>query len=273
VVKPPNVQYLDYEVEMGIVIGKEISKGTVVTLQNIHNYVAGILLVQDFSARDIQLPQEQWTKGKSFRTFGPFGPYLFLINNETSKYLHNIQIQLYVNGEKRQDENSGDLLYKPPETLTEISHVMDFHPGDVIMTGTPEGSVVGYKKPPPKIIQRLGQLILGDQFWKFAMKTTFKDRPWLKHGDIITASGFSTDGVVQLGIMQNKIIQADPKEWPNQSHFVPFAEVPYKSSAILQGVTLVTVMLGFGVILGILLQRCVIGRHRVIVVSGRKKDS
>jgi len=249
VVRPPQVMYLDYEVEMGFVIKKSITKGVQVGVDNIHEYVGGIILVQDFSARDIQLPQEQWTKGKSFRTFGPFGPYLYLITNETSQYLDNIQVQLYVNGEKRQDSNSRYLLHKPYNTLTEVSHIMDLHPGDVIMTGSPGGSILGYRKPPLKIIQRIAQFLFGDQFWKFCMKIVFKNRPWLKEGDVVTACGFSEDGEVQLGVMRNEIISANRSEWFDTQ--VPYGELGYHFMEIVTGVFVIGALIGVSVIFGV----------------------
>src|SRR5690606_13992521 len=74
VVSPEHVKLLDYEIELGLVIGKDITEETAVTDDNLHEYLAGLVVANDISARDVQLVQGQWLKGKSYRTFCPTGP-------------------------------------------------------------------------------------------------------------------------------------------------------------------------------------------------------
>ncbi len=94
-------------------------------------------MVNDVSARDIQVLQMLFYKGKSFRSFGPVGPYLYLQDHADIHYLNELQLTLRVNDEVRQDDNTAGLVYKPAETLTELSGVHDFAPGDLLSTGTP----------------------------------------------------------------------------------------------------------------------------------------
>jgi len=76
---PSGVRFLDYEIELGLVLKREITSAVVVTDANLHDFVAGIVIVNDYSARDVQIPQMQFYKGKSFRTCGPVGPYLCML--------------------------------------------------------------------------------------------------------------------------------------------------------------------------------------------------
>ena len=78
-IKPRHVRFLDYEVELGLVIKRDITAKVAVTDANLHEFVAGLVIVNDYSARDVQIPQMQFYKGKSYRTFGPVGPYLCLL--------------------------------------------------------------------------------------------------------------------------------------------------------------------------------------------------
>ncbi|MDD9892899.1 MAG: fumarylacetoacetate hydrolase family protein, partial [Gammaproteobacteria bacterium] len=111
VIKPKRVQFLDYEIELGLIIGKDITAGTVITDENLHEYVAGACIVNDYSARDVQIPQMQFYKGKSFRTFGPVGPHLTILDKSSIKYLKSLDLHLTVNGETRQKDSTANLVY------------------------------------------------------------------------------------------------------------------------------------------------------------------
>ena len=82
IIRPAHVQLLDYEIELGLVIGTEITEPVEVTDENLHQFVAGLVIFNDVSARDVQLLQGQWLKGKSYRTFGPTGPYFYLLDQD-----------------------------------------------------------------------------------------------------------------------------------------------------------------------------------------------
>ena len=109
--------------------------------------VAGVVVVNDYSARDIQIPQTQFYKGKSYRTFGPVGPYLCLLDRGDFAALKNLDLQLTVNGQVRQRDNTSNLIYSASETLTELSSVHDLHAGDLIATGTPAGCALSVPSP------------------------------------------------------------------------------------------------------------------------------
>lgn len=203
VIKPKHVQLLDYEIELGLVIGKEISQSVDVTDENLHEYVAGLVIANDISARDIQIPQEQWEKGKSYRTFCPVGPILYLIEPSDIPVLHNLELKLWVNGELRQQNNTENLLYKPAETLTELSGVMDFNVGDLLLTGTPSG--VAVTSPPPIVQNLLGLLLPKEKKMNLFVNGQKKNPNYLKNNDVIRASIRSKSGEIDLGMQINQV--------------------------------------------------------------------
>ena len=122
---------LHYEGEMAIVIGKEARK---VPVAKAYDYVFGYTCANDVTARDIQMADGQWTRGKSFDTFLPLGP---CIVNDIDP--HSLDIKLYVNDELKQSSNTCQLIFKVPEIIAFVTEVMTLYPGDVILTGTPSG--------------------------------------------------------------------------------------------------------------------------------------
>jgi len=202
VVKPARVRFLDYEVELGLIIKRPITQAIDVTSANLADYVAAIVIVNDYSARDIQIPEFQFYKGKSFRTFGPVGPILRLLQPDEMRYLDDLQLKLTVNGETRQQDSTANLVFKPAETLTELSGVQDFRPGDLLATGTPAGCALSIPSP---FMQKLGALIPEKKKWDVFMKVQ-AGRPYLKAGDLVEARIVSSDGVIDLGTQRNRVV-------------------------------------------------------------------
>ncbi|MBT8469794.1 MAG: fumarylacetoacetate hydrolase family protein, partial [Deltaproteobacteria bacterium] len=130
IVKPSHVEFLDYEVEIGLVFSRDVSGPTEVGADNLHEYVGALVLVNDISARDVQLPEMQFYKGKSYRTFGPAGPYLTLVTREDLARFDALRLELSVNGETRQNSLASDMVHKPPATLTELSSFQNWEAGD-----------------------------------------------------------------------------------------------------------------------------------------------
>ena len=122
---------LHYEAEMAIVIGKTARK---VPPEKANDYIFGYTCANDVTARDIQMADGQWTRGKSFDTFLPLGPCIV-----TDIDPHNMDIKLYLNDEIKQSSNTCQLIFKVPEIIAYVSQVMTLYPGDVIITGTPSG--------------------------------------------------------------------------------------------------------------------------------------
>ncbi|MEX2961130.1 fumarylacetoacetate hydrolase family protein [Microbulbifer sp. TYP-18] len=159
---PPRSEKSDWEVELGVVIGKEAKY---VSEAEAMDYVAGFCLINDLSEREFQIEKQgQWMKGKGCDTFGPTGPYL--VTPEEVGDFNNLSIWLELNGERVQNGNTNTMVYKVPFLVHYISQFMSLQPGDIISTGTPPG--VGLGMNPPKYLKegdvmRLGIDNLGEQ--------------------------------------------------------------------------------------------------------------
>lgn len=197
VIKPGHVELLDYEIELALVFGKAITAPVAVTGQNIADYVFAIAVANDVSARDIQLPQTQFFKGKSYRGFCPMGPYLTVLDRDEFRYLDQLDLTLSVNGSVRQQDNTKNLVFKPAETISELSTFSDIAPGDVLLTGTPSGCAL---RVPPPLLRKFLQLLLPEKkLWAAFRKGQARRPQYLKPRDVVSARIASKDGVVDLG--------------------------------------------------------------------------
>ena len=131
IVYPKISKRVDYEGELGLVIGK---KCKFVSPQKALSYVEGYICVNDVTARDLQKLDGQWTRAKSFDTFCPVGPRIVKLKNP-----NNVKIQTFLNGKVKQDSNTSEFIFKVEEVISFISQVMTLLPGDIISTGTPRG--------------------------------------------------------------------------------------------------------------------------------------
>lgn len=131
IVYPPLSQRVDYEAELAVVIGKKCRN---VSPQDAAGYIFGYTAANDVTARDIQKSDGQWTRGKSFDTFCPIGPYI-----DTEFDPSNKRIQSVLSGVVKQDGNTADMLFPVAELVSFISASMTLLPGDVVSTGTPVG--------------------------------------------------------------------------------------------------------------------------------------
>jgi 2-keto-4-pentenoate hydratase/2-oxohepta-3-ene-1,7-dioic acid hydratase in catechol pathway len=144
VIIPKGSTKLDYEVELAFVMKSKLRY--LEKESDALKYVAGFTICNDVSERSFQLERgPTWVKGKSADTFGPLGPYL-ATTDEVPDY-DNLPISLKVNGEKRQDSNTNDLIFGVPHLVWYISQFFTFEPGDVVTTGTPSGVAQGMKPP------------------------------------------------------------------------------------------------------------------------------
>jgi len=155
----------DYEVELAIVIG---TKAQYVDIKDAHKHIAGYCIVNDVSEREYQIERGgQWTKGKSCDTFCPMGPWV--VTADEIADAGKLQVWTDVNGERRQNSNSADLIFGIAHIISYCSQFMTLNPGDVIPTGTPSGVAMGFK--PPKFLKagdvmKVGVEGLGEQTQK-----------------------------------------------------------------------------------------------------------
>lgn len=160
---PPHSEKTDYEVELGVVIGREA--------RYLHSpteamgHVAGLLISNDVSEREYQMERGgTWDKGKNCETFSPLGPWL--LTSDEVLDVQDMQLQLQVNGEVRQESTTGDMIFRVDHLVWYISQFMVLRPGDVINTGTPQGVGAGFS--PPRFVRdgdvvELGITGLGSQ--------------------------------------------------------------------------------------------------------------
>ncbi|SES95720.1 fumarylacetoacetate hydrolase family protein [Stigmatella erecta] len=210
IVKPSRTGMLDYEIELGLIIGRPITGPVQVTRERLHEFIAGIVICNDVSARDLQLSEGQWYKAKSFRTFCPVGPYVYLLEPEDSAKLMNLQLVLSVNNEVRQDSNTGEMIFPPEATLTELSGVMDLFPGDLLLTGTPRGVAAGHNatKSPKWVRNLVTRFLSAQELTQLVLKMQARNTAYLKAGDVVRASIFSPDGAIHLGTQENRVVSS-----------------------------------------------------------------
>ncbi|SAK93974.1 fumarylacetoacetate (FAA) hydrolase [Caballeronia catudaia] len=204
VVKPKEVRFLDYEIELGLVLKRNITSRETVTDENLHEYIAGAVLVNDYSARDIQIPQMQFYKGKSYRTFGPVGPYLCLLEQQDIPKLKELVLTLTVNGAVRQNDTTAGLVYGPAETLTELSGVHDLYIGDLLATGTPSGCALTIPTPEK---QRAAAQLPDAEKWRMFLKMQEERPQYLQVGDVVEAFIASDDRSINLGVQHNVVVE------------------------------------------------------------------
>ncbi|MEC3966354.1 fumarylacetoacetate hydrolase family protein [Flagellimonas halotolerans] len=147
VVIPKNSEKTDWEVELGVVIGK---KASYVEEADAMDHVAGYVLHNDYSERAFQIEKQgQWCKGKGCDTFAPIGP--FIATADEIKDPNNLDLWLKLNGETLQKSNTSDFIFNVQEVVSYISQFMTLLPGDIISTGTPAGVGLGFD--PPKYLK------------------------------------------------------------------------------------------------------------------------
>ena len=147
IAKPPFSDQLDYEGEVGMVIGK---KGRNIPKEKALEYVAGFSIFNDGSVRDFQFRTSQWTMGKNFDATGGFGPWL-VTPDELPAGASGLHIQTRLNGDVLQDANTSDMIFDIPEQIAYLSQAMTLEPGDVFVTGTPSG--VGVSRNPQRFMK------------------------------------------------------------------------------------------------------------------------
>ncbi|MFC5471514.1 fumarylacetoacetate hydrolase family protein [Cohnella suwonensis] len=169
VVIPDEVSQCDYEVELAVVIGKKAKK---VSKETAMDYVFGYTVLNDVSARNIQLNEPQWTRGKAIDGFAPLGPWI--VTADEIENPGNLSISLKLNGETMQNSNTKELIYDIPYLVSFLSNTITLQPGDIISTGTPPGVGMGQR---PQV--------------------------WLKPGDVVEAT------VEGIGTLRNTFVASE----------------------------------------------------------------
>ena len=170
VIQPKHSTKLDWECELGIVIG---TQAKYVSVEDALSHVAGYCVVNDVSERAFQLVTSQWDKGKGFDTAGPIGPWLVTTDEITDP--QNLDMYLDLNGKRMQSGNTRTMIFSCAQIVSHVSQYMTLLPGDIITTGTPPGVGMGIKPNPvflkPGDVMKLGIQGLGEQTQKVVAYT------------------------------------------------------------------------------------------------------
>ena len=170
VIQPKHSTKLDWECELGIVIG---TQAKYVSVEDALSHVAGYCVVNDVSERAFQLVTSQWDKGKGFDTAGPIGPWLVTTDEITDP--QNLDMYLDLNGKRMQGGNTRTMIFSCAQIVSHVSQYMTLLPGDIITTGTPPGVGMGIKPNPvflkPGDVMKLGIQGLGEQTQKVVAYT------------------------------------------------------------------------------------------------------
>ena len=203
IVKPVHVTLLDYEIEIGLVFGKSLPVGTPVTREVLAEYVAGVVIANDVSARDLQLPKTQFYEAKSYPTFTPLGPRLVLLEAGELDRFGDLHLALRVNGQVRQDMVIGDdIVFSPLAAVTGLSGFQRLDPGDVLLTGTPAGTALS---APAKVVEIIGSLLPPHVKWKTFFDRQSNNPKYLRDGDVVELTAATADGALDLGTQRTVV--------------------------------------------------------------------
>ncbi|MFD5078631.1 fumarylacetoacetate hydrolase family protein [Streptomyces sp. NPDC058371] len=199
IVRPSHVRFLDYEAEIGLVFGARLPVGAEVGERDLARYVAGLVVAQDISARDVQLTRTQFYESKSYPTFTPLGPRLLLVDADELAGFDRLRLTCRVNDVVRQDRTAVDMITYPAKALSLLARFQTMEPGDVLLTGTPGGTAL---KAPHKALAVLGALLPPERRWKAFFARQAHNPHYLQDGDLVTTRIATDDGRLDLGVQR-----------------------------------------------------------------------
>lgn len=197
VIIPPHARLIDYEVELALIVGRAIARDDLMDSEPLSKYILGITILNDLSARDIQLQRGQWFTAKSYRTFAPLGPSILTLSKEVEERLGSLTCTMTIArdgaGEIRQKGSTADMIFSPRELINELKKTFTLQPGDILSTGTPSGVAMGKRRSHETIAD-------------FIDREEAVNRRYLRSGDRMEALLESNDGTVRLGPLENYIL-------------------------------------------------------------------
>ncbi len=202
VVRPAHVTLLDHEVEIGIVVGRAVEAGTELGASDLPDVVAALVVTNDVSARDLQLPKTQFYESKSYRTFTPTGPALVILEDGELDRFAELRLRLWVDGDLRQDQLASDMIYGPLESLNALARFQDLASGDLVLTGTPVGTALS---APPKVVEKIGALLPPAVKWKAFFRGQARNPRYLQDGNLMELRIATDDGAIDLGVQRTRV--------------------------------------------------------------------
>ena len=202
IIRPAHVTVLDYEVEIGLVIGRDVAVGDEITQANLPEIIAALVVTNDVSARDLQLPKTQFYESKSYPTFTPVGPALVILEEGDLERFADLRLRLWVNGELRQDQTADDIIYGPLESLRALTAFQRLAAGDLLLTGTPVGTALS---APPRPVEMIGALLPAATKWRIFFRKQVKNPRYLQDGDLVETSIATPDGAIDLGTQRGTV--------------------------------------------------------------------
>ena len=203
IVKPGHISLLDYEVEVGLVIGRDLAVGATIADANLSDYIAGLVVTNDVSARDLQLTKTQFYEAKSYPTFTPVGPALVLLDADELQRFGDLRLRLRVNGQLRQDMVvAGDIIYPPLHVLQGLAQFQQLDAGDLVLTGTPVGTALS---APPRPVERLASVLSTPTRLRLFFARQSRNRKYLHEGDVVETSIATDDKSIDLGAQRTVV--------------------------------------------------------------------
>jgi 2-keto-4-pentenoate hydratase/2-oxohepta-3-ene-1,7-dioic acid hydratase in catechol pathway len=202
IVRPPHVRLLDYEVEIGLVIGRAIPVGSTVTATDLTDVVAALVVTNDVSARDVQLGKGQYYESKSYPGFTPTGPVLLILEDGELDRFADLRLRLWVDGELRQDMGADDMIHGPLTALRTLAAFQHLDAGDLVLTGTPVGTALS---APAKIVEAIGTLLPAATKWRIFFRGQARNPRYLQDGSLVEVSVATPDGALDLGTQSTKV--------------------------------------------------------------------
>ena len=208
ILRPKDCQLLDYEIELALVMKEGATKSTPITDANLSQYVGGLVLCNDVSARDIMFgsPVLQWFRGKSQPTFCPMGPVLYLMDEQDFEKLYSLEMTLKLNGQVKQSASTDLLIHRPGPTLTDLSGFAGFSTGDCLLTGTPGGVLVNVNRKTGLAI--MFNMKDDEKRRKKFIQAQLAQTRFLEPGDVLELGMKTADGSIDLGCQRNEIADA-----------------------------------------------------------------
>jgi len=215
IIYPKITKLLDYEIELALIVGRKIGPDDLITKENLRDYVLGVTILNDVSARDVQLQSGQWFMGKNFSTAAPLGPIVLTLDELPEDTLNNLTLKLQVydkNNEpyenKKQRGSTSQMIFEPYKLIATLASQFNLYPGDVISTGTPRGVALAR---PGKLKTRIAEIFgisPGKRISSFIKSEIKNNDKYLQDGDTIVAKIFEDDNDVDFWEQRNLVVKS-----------------------------------------------------------------